>query len=116
MLDAKLLKSNYVFVDASNQFKILIGKNVPLIAPQVTSSDHHEKQEEKTMVPAGSSWKNANKGFLSGCFMSPSVPETAMVVGGEMVLHMGEARKDRFSQNGRGFSIAKAIFISHTGL
>lgn len=79
LLDAKLLKSDYVFIYASNQFKILIGKNVPLIAPQVTSLDPHEKQE-KNMGPAGSSWKNSRKGFL-GCFMCPSVPETAMVVG-----------------------------------
>lgn len=77
--DAKLLKSDYVFIYASNQFKILIGKKFPLIAPQVTSLDPHEKQE-KNMGLAGASWTNASKGFL-GCFMCPSVPETAMVVG-----------------------------------
>ena len=58
-------------------------KKIPFIPPRVTSSHHHEKQREKNMVPVGSSWEDANKGFYIGLLHVPE-PESAMVVGGEM--------------------------------
>ena len=55
-------------------------KKFPFIPLRVTSSHHHEKQREKNMLPVGSNWENANKGFYIGLLHVPE-PESAMVVG-----------------------------------